>query len=218
MIDGIKLKICGITSVADAEAAVAAGADYLGFVFYPRSPRHDPAAQFQAMKAGLPARPKVAVCTDPVDRDLREIVGLGFDYIQIHCNPDTLTETVAGWAGAVGRSRIWLAPRLPPATDVFPELLPYADTFLLDIFRADKPGGGSRVGDWEKFKRHRAQHPDKQWILSGGLDPVNVAGAIRATGADFIDVNSGIEQKPGTKSPAKLKAFVFALHQAAKRG
>ncbi|MDB6166030.1 MAG: Phosphoribosylanthranilate isomerase [Lacunisphaera sp.] len=218
MIDGIKLKICGITSVADAEAAVTAGADFLGFVFYPRSARHDPSAQYQTLKEKLPSRPKVAVCADPVDRDLREIVRLGFDFIQIHCNPDTLTESVAGWAKMAGTRRLWLAPRLPAASDVFPELLPYADTFLLDIFHATKPGGGSRTGDWEKFKRHRATHPDKQWILTGGLDPVNVGEAVRATGADFLDVNSGIEQKPGMKSPAKLKAFTFALHQAAKRG
>jgi len=217
MINGIRLKLGGITSVADAEAAVAAGADWLGFTFYPKSARHDPLAQYQSIKNQLPSRAKVAVCAEPTLADLADIVAQGFDFVQVHCNPDTLTHNVAFWTKTVGRSRLWLAPRLPPGTDIYPELLPYADTFLLDIFHAGKSGGGILTGDWELFRRHQAAHPDKQWILTGGLDPVNIAPAVRATGATLIDVNSGVEQAPGIKSVAKLKAFVHALHNATKQ-
>ena len=91
-----------------------------------------------------------------------------------------------------------------------------AETFLLDTFHADKFGGTGETGDWAKFKRHQAAHPGKTWILSGGLNPDNIAAAITATGAKFVDVNSGVEQSPGIKSPAKLQALVLALHNATK--
>jgi phosphoribosylanthranilate isomerase len=216
MINGIRLKICGITSVADAEAAVAAGADYLGFIFYPKSPRHDPLAQYQSIRAGLPSRPKVAVCVEPVLAELAAISALGFDYIQIHWNPETLTQNIALWVDAVGRRRLWLAPRLPADTDLYPELLPFADLFLLDIFHRGKADGTPRSGDWEKFRRHRALYPEKQWMLTGGLDPISVSGAVAGTGATMLDVNSGVEQAPGVKSPAKLRVFVRSLAQATK--
>ncbi len=216
MINGIQLKICGITSPADAEAAVAVGADYLGFIFYPKSPRHDPLAQFQAMKGRLPARKKVAVCVEPKVGDLAAIAALDFDFFQVHINPDTPMPSVISWAETVGLARLWLAPRLPAEIDVDPEWLALADTFLLNIFHPDRTGSTGNGGDWAKFKRNREGHPLKQWILSGGLNPLNVGAAVAATGARFIDVNSGVEQAPGSKSPAKLQAFALALQNATK--
>ena len=217
MINGIRLKVCGITSLVDADAADAIGADYLGFIFYPKSPRFAPLRQFQAMKGRLPSRKKVAVCVEPSAEDLAAIVGLGFDFYQIHFNLHVKLETVAFWSTTVGGpAKLWLAPRLPPGELLDDEFLPFADTFLLDTFHPDKAGGTGQTGDWDAFTRYRAVHPDKRWFLSGGLNPENVAKAVKATGAGFIDVNSGVEQSPGIKSPAKLKAFVFALHQATK--
>ena len=95
--------------------------------------------------------------------------------------------------------------------------MPLADTFLIDTFHPDKMGGTGETGDWAKFKRYQEMYLTKHWILSGGLDPQNVAAAVTATGAKIIDVNSGVEQAPGIKSPAKLKAFVLALHNATKQ-
>ncbi|HKB57082.1 MAG TPA: phosphoribosylanthranilate isomerase [Lacunisphaera sp.] len=218
MINGIRLKVCGITSLVDADAADAAGADYLGFIFYPKSPRHAPLKQYSAMKDRLPPRKKVAVCVEPRLPDLKDLVAGGFDYYQIHYSPAVETETVAFWSKMLGPERLWLAPRLPPGVKLDDELLPYAETFLLDTFHPDKPGGTGKTGDWAEFKGYRDAHPGKKWILSGGLNPENIAKAITATGANFIDVNSGVEQAPGIKSPAKLKAFVFALHNATKHG
>ena len=216
MINGIRIKVCGITSLVDADAADAIGADYLGFIFYHKSPRHSPLAQFAAMKDRLPARKKVAVCVEPTAAELAEIAALGFDFFQIHFKPETPPHQVGSWAETVGLARLWLAPRLPPGLDVDAETLPFANTFLLDTFHPDKPGGTGKTGDWAQFKKHVATYPDKQWILSGGLNPENVGKAMSASGAKIIDVNSGVEQAPGVKSPAKLKAFAVALHNATK--
>ncbi len=214
MINGVRLKVCGLTSLVDADAADAVGADYLGFVFYPTSPRNVPPAQYQAMLDRLPPRKKVAVSVEPTLVDLARQLDLGFDFFQIHFNPQTPVTVISAWAERVGVARLWLAPRLPPAMEIYPELFPLADTFLLDTFHPDKIGGTGVAGDWAKFRHYRESQPAKQWILSGGLAAGNIAEAIAATGPRYVDVNSGVEQAPGIKSPVKLQAFVRALHNA----
>ena len=218
MIGGIKLKVCGITSLVDADLADGVGADYLGFIFYPKSPRWVSNPQYRAMKERLPPRQRVAVSVEPTPEDLEKQVELGFDFFQIHFNPQTPAAVLNGWVEKVGASRLWLAPRLPPGVDIYPELLPLAETFLIDTFHPDKMGGTGETGDWAKFKRFRETHSAKNWILSGGLDSHNVGGAVTSTGARIVDVNSGVEQAPGIKSPAKLKAFVLSLHNATNHG
>jgi phosphoribosylanthranilate isomerase len=86
---------------------------------------------------------------------------------------------------------------------------------MLDTFDEALFGGTGRVGDWPKFRRHREAHPRATWILSGGLSPENVGGALAGSGARFVDVNSGIESAPGVKDHARMKAFVVAVHKAA---
>ncbi len=217
MINGVRLKVCGLTSLVDAEAADAVGADYLGFIFYPKSPRGITLTQYAAMKDRLPPRKKVAVSVAPTAAELAAQVAAGFDNFQIHFDAATPLATIADWSARTGRAQLWLAPKLPPGRDVNADWLPLADTFLLDTFHVDKFGGTGKTGDWEKFKRHRDAHPGKTWILSGGLKPDNVAAALTATGAKFLDANSGVEMSPGVKDPAKLKALVLALHNATKQ-
>jgi phosphoribosylanthranilate isomerase len=212
MLDGIQLKVCGITSPADAHAAAAAGADYLGFIFYPKSPRGVSVERFAAFAAQLPAGKKVAVTVEPTPVDLARLTALGFDFFQVHFKADEASPHLLSWVETVGRARLWLAPKLPPEADVKREWLKVADTFLLDTFHADKFGGSGEVGDWSRFQRIQAAHPRKTWILSGGLNPGNVAAAVAASGAKFIDVNSGVESSPGAKDPAKLKTLAAALH------
>jgi len=214
MINGIRLKVCGITSLRDAEAAAGVGADCLGFIFYPKSPRMVTPHQYQAMSGNLPSCRKVAVCVEPTPIDLVRLVELGFDYYQVHFQAAEPLPHVASWAQAVGRPRLWLAPKLPPGQDVKPEWLKLAGTFLLDTFQADKFGGTGETGDWEKFKRHREANPGKQWILSGGLTPENIAAAVTATGAKFVDVNSGVESAPGVKDAARLTVLRRAIERA----
>ncbi len=211
MINGIKVKICGLTSLADAQAAAEIGADYLGFIFYPKSPRYLTDEKYQAMHPHLPAVRKVAVCVEPTQTGLAALAEMGFDRFQVHYSSESGPHALLAWAETVGQERLWLAPKLPPQQDVEPEWLSLADTFLLDTFHADKFGGTGATGDWAKFKRHQETHPQKTWILSGGLNPSNIAEAIRASGARFVDVNSGVESAPGVKDKTKLVSLAAAL-------
>ena len=217
MINGIRLKVCGLTSLVDAELADRAGADYLGFVLYAKSPRHVTPARFRAMVARLPDRRKVAVMVEPSAAELAEVAAAGFDFVQIHFPNDLAPGTVAAWAGVIGRQRLWLAPRLPPAATLPPALLPLADTFLFDAFHAGKFGGSGQTADWTKFRQHRELYPEKTWILAGGLNPDNISVALKATGARLVDVNSGIEASPGVKDPEKVAAFVARLAEIRSR-
>lgn len=212
MIDGIQVKVCGITALVDATFAVRCGADYLGFILYPPSPRHVSLAQYKALAPLLPTCRRVAVVVEPTERELVALRAMDFDFFQIHFRADLPLATVASWATVIGSARIWLAPKLPPGSDVHPDWFPLANHFLLDTFHAEKFGGTGKTGDWAKYVRHRASWPDKRWILSGGLSPDNITAAVRETGTDFIDVNSGVESAPGVKDHAKLNRLVAGLH------
>src|SRR3954471_22907575 len=185
MINGVRLKVCGITSLVDADAADAVGADYLGFIFYPKSPRAVSLTQYNAMSERLPPRKRVAVCVEPSAAELAALVALDFDRFQIHFSEATPIATIGAWSQLAGRARLWLAPKLPPGQDIKAEWLGQAETFLLDTFHAEKFGGTGETGDWAKFKRHQAGQGEKTWILSGGLNAENIAGALTATGAKF---------------------------------
>ncbi len=214
MIDGIRLKVCGLTALVDAEFVDRCGVDYIGFILYPKSPRYVPLVQFEAMRKQLPDRKKVAVSVEPSLDELAAMRAAGFDFFQIHFRDTTPLATLAAWSAAVGPERLWLAPKLPPERDVDPAWLPLAETFLLDTFSADKFGGSGHTGDWGKFARHKTAHPDKTWILAGGLNPENIGDALRHSGARYVDVNSGVETLPGVKDHAKLKQLVIAIHKA----
>ncbi len=214
MIDGIRLKVCGLTTLVDAEFADACGADFLGFIFYPPSPRSITLTQFQAMHAKLPPRKKVAVSVSPTMEELRAQAEAGADYFQIHFPTETPLSTVQAWSKTVGSGKLWLAPKLPPDTDLADALLPLAGTFLLDTFHAEKFGGTGETGDWAKFARHQTAQPKRTWILSGGLNPENIGEAMRVSGAKFVDVSSGVESAPGVKDHPKLKRFVVRLHES----
>jgi phosphoribosylanthranilate isomerase len=213
MIDGIRIKVCGLTSLVDAEFADACGADFLGFIFYPLSPRAITLTQFRAMQPKLPSRKKVAVSVSPGVDELRAFAEVGADFFQVHFPRDTPLKTIEAWSKVVGPGKLWLAPKLPPAADMAEELLPLAGTFLLDTFHKEKFGGTGETGDWAKFARHQQAHLKRTWVLSGGLNPENIGEALRASGAKFVDVNSGVESAPGVKDREKLKRFVVRLHE-----
>ena len=218
MIDGIRIKVCGLTTLVDAEFADKCGVDCLGFNLHPQSPRHITLAQYAAMAPRLPDRRTVAVSVEPTLAELGAMQAAGFDYYQIHGRHDTPLATIQGWTAAVGTEKLWLAPKLPPGEDVPVAWLPFARHFLLDTYHEAGFGGSGRTGDWPKFVRHRERHPDTTWILAGGLNPANVGGALRATGAKFLDVNSGVETAPGVKDHGLLKKFIVAVHAAATGG
>jgi phosphoribosylanthranilate isomerase len=215
MIDGIRFKVCGLTSIADAEFADRCGADYLGFILYPKSPRFVSVENYRAMAPRLPDRRKVAVSVEPTLEELATMQELGFSYFQIHYSPSVTDAQLTAWSRLVGEKHLWLAPKLPPGAAVSPAALAVGKFILFDTFRADGFGGSGRTGDWASFTRHQSAHTKNFWILAGGLNPENIGEALKQTGARFVDVNSGVEAAPGVKDEAKLKRFVVAMHQAA---
>lgn len=217
MIDALRIKVCGLTSLVDAEFADACGADYLGFNLYPKSPRYVSLAQYRSMAKRIPGRYRVAVAVEPAPGELPAMRDEGFDFFQVHFRHDAPAGAIEGWSREVGPKALWLAPKLPAGIDVSPAWLGLARTVLLDTFDESLFGGTGRVGDWAKFKRHREANPGATWILSGGLNPENIGAALGESGARFVDVNSGIESAPGVKDRERLKSFVAAVHAAASR-
>lgn len=213
----VQFKVCGLTTLADADAAAQSGASALGFIFYPPSPRAISLVHFASLAPRLPAKRKVAVTVEPTKEELAALAQAGFEIFQIHFRHDQPPERIKSWSEAVGESRLWLAPKLPPGVDLPPAWLPFARTFMLDTFQSDVFGGSGRTGDWAKFSRHHQGHPEKTWILAGGLNPENIAEALRQSGAQVVDVNSGVEAAAGVKDHDKLKAFAAALSQSAQR-
>jgi phosphoribosylanthranilate isomerase len=213
MINGVRFKVCGLTSLVDAEAADAAGADYLGFILYPKSPRYVSIAQFEAMAPRLPPRKKVAVVVEPTIKELIAIKAAGFDHVQLHFPHVTPFLTASLWLDVIPADMLWLAPRVPPGKDLDLAFVPLADTILLDTFHPNSFGGTGQTGDWKSFAWHRTKFRKVNWVLAGGLNSENIVEAVTATGARFVDVNSGVESAPRVKDSAKLKAFADALRQ-----
>ena len=219
MIDGIRLKFCGLTTLVDVEFADRLGADYLGFILYPKSSRYLSLRQFRDMAPLLPdGRKKVAVIVEPSDEELRAVLAAGFDRVQIHFRLSVTDEVLGKWSEIVGPERLWLAPKLPPADAVPTRVMELAKTVLWDTFHKDGYGGSGLTGDWTKFKTYRERWPKTQWVLAGGLNPENVGEALKESGTNFLDLSSGVETRPGIKDHAKMKALVLAIHRARASG
>ncbi len=205
------VKVCGLTSAADACAASEAGADYLGFIFFPKSGRALTLEKFQEMRGSLPAKPWVYVQVEPDPCELRRAVEEGFSLVQVHCPAATVEESLPGWLDAVGRERLWLAVKRPPEEPIPPVCLERVDTFLIDTCRPGVFGGTGETGDWGAFSQLATEYPDKNWVLAGGLNPDNLREAVRRSGARIVDVGSGVESEPGRKDRLRLQALFAAL-------
>jgi phosphoribosylanthranilate isomerase len=201
----VRVKVCGITNVEDALAAVQLGADALGFVFAP-SPRQVTPEQVASIVAELPPFvSKVGVFVDtPLQQVAETLRVCGLDLAQLHGSeaPDVCQNLFP----RVIKS---FAVKDDSVLDVLPSYKAIA--YLLDAYHERLKGGTGQSFDWE-IARKAAEHGFI--ILSGGLDPANVAGAIAQARPFAVDVSSGVESKPGTKDHGKLKAFVEAATEA----
>ncbi len=214
MVDGVRLKFCGLTSLVDAIHADKLGADYLGFILHPKSPRFVSLRDYRNFASNLPSgRKRVAVMVAPSADDLLAVRKAGFDRFQVHFSANTENSQLAEWRDMVGKDRLWLAPRRSPETPFAPEWLDYAATILVDTYSADKFGGSGKTGDWTEFNQLQQLSADHTWVIAGGLSPDNIADALDETGARFVDVNSGVELAPGIKDHAKMNAVVLAIHE-----
>lgn len=208
---GVRCKICGLRTLADVEAAAAAGAGYIGLVFFPRSPRHLelPAARDLALAAPV-GLAKVGLVVDADDATLQAITdAVPLDMLQLHGreSPARVAEVKARFGLPVMK-----AVGVAEAADLaaIAEYEAVADQILVDA-KARKgaalPGGNGLAFDWRLIAGRQWQRP---WMLAGGLTPGNVAEAVRLTGAAQVDVSSGVESAPGVKDAARIAAFVAA--------
>ncbi|HEX4261267.1 MAG TPA: phosphoribosylanthranilate isomerase [Acetobacteraceae bacterium] len=205
-----RVKICGVNSAAAIDAAASAGADWVGFVFFPASPRHVTPEAAAALAARHPLGPlRVGLFVDPdEDAVTAALAALRLDALQLYAPP----ERAAALRLRFGLP-VWRAVPVASASDL-PPMASGADVLLLEASPppdASRPGGNARRLDWTLPRFWAAPCP---WVLAGGLDPENVAGAIRASGASAVDVSSGVERAPGEKDPALIAAFVAAARAA----
>ncbi len=204
----VRVKICGITSVADALAAVAAGADALGFMFYPPSPRYLTVDAALAITRELPpfvARVGVFVDADE-DRIVETAKRVGLDTVQLHGS-----ET-SELAARLTAYRVVKAMRMEgPAA--FERLAGFREVaWLLDSYVAGSFGGTGQTFNWDLACE--AVRRGGKVILAGGLTVDNVARAVAAVGPYAVDVSSGVESSPGRKDPAKVRDFIAAAKGA----
>ncbi len=215
MIDGVRLKFCGLRTLVDVDMADKLGADYLGFILHPGSPRYLALEDFCHLQPNLPTGRKcVAVVVEPTVDQLKQLQDAGFNRFQVHFRADLDLIDIEHWSTTVGTETLWLAPKRAPGTKFNPAWLTSAGSFLVDTFSREAFGGTGRTGDWTEFASLRKRYPEVTWILAGGLQPENIGEALTQTGANFLDVNSGVELAPGIKDHVKMQAVVRAIHQA----
>ncbi|MDP0498792.1 MAG: phosphoribosylanthranilate isomerase [Verrucomicrobiota bacterium JB022] len=212
----VAVKVCGITNRQDAERALDLGAEYLGIIVYEKSPRAVAVGEIPNLLRYIPRGKRVLVDVSTATDVLDQYKELPFDAYQIHFDLEVAIATVAAWAGLVGTERLWLAPRIPNDEAYFPQItMEFADTIVIDAYSKSAYGGTGHVADWQRFLDWSMLYQHKRWILAGGLNPDNIGAALRATQAEFVDVNSGVERAPGEKDPEKLAAFFRAVREAA---
>ena len=213
MASGTRVKICGLTDPADVAAAVVAGAAYLGFVFFPRSPRHLDPTRAAALAAGVPpGLCKVALTVDATDAELDAILAaLPADMLQLHGSesPARVAAIKARFGLPVMKAIGVADPGDMAAIDAYSEV---ADQLLIDAKPAKDalPGGNGLAFDWQLLSARKYWR--RPWMLAGGLTPANVAEAIARTGARQVDVSSGVESTPGRKDDRLIRAFLDAAH------
>lgn len=201
-----RVKICGITNAEDAAVCVEAGANALGFIFVPNTPRYvgDRAAGREIARRLPPFVSKVAVCQHARDA---ELLPVGYDTVQVYArNPDVGLDNRLQWIQVFPvRDAASLEAVARVGSDV--------RAILLDTHQSDKLGGSGETFNWELAleARERFLIP---LILAGGLTPENVGDAIARVRPYAVDVSSGVELAPGQKDHAKIRAFLHAVQRA----
>jgi len=208
----VRVKICGITNAADAFAAVAAGASFLGFNFYAKSPRHITEAEAAKIRPQLPRKIEaVGIFVNAPRAEVAALcTSLKLDAAQLH--GDESSETVAELARSL---TVWKAFRVEPdfrleTLDEFSE----ASAFLFDAAHTGQYGGTGRTTDWDVARRAALGH---RIILAGGLNLENVAAAVRIVRPYAVDVASGVESKPGKKDHGRMREFIQEVRRGERK-
>jgi phosphoribosylanthranilate isomerase len=214
----LTVKICGLSTAAAVDAAIETGAEMVGFVFFPPSPRNLSLDLARALGAEVRGRAqKVALTVDADDALLDAIAkALEPDMLQFHGNEQP--ERIAAIKKRFGLP-VMKAIAIEERADVALAALyaPLVDRLLFDARApraATRPGGLGKPFDWRLL---RDLHPGVPFMLSGGLNAANVAEALRITSAPGVDVSSGVERAPGEKDIGKIRAFVHAAREGEKQ-
>jgi phosphoribosylanthranilate isomerase len=205
-----RVKICGITNLADAQAAVEAGADALGFNFYEQSPRYLAVSTAAEISKQLPPFVlRVGVFVNAAEELVTRAIGeCGLGLLQFHGDEPPEFCTQFGLM-SMKAFRIRDAESLK-------ELPKYpTEAWLLDAYSAENPGGTGEKFNWELAVE--AQKFGKPVFLAGGLTPENVAAAVRQVQPFGVDVSSGVESAPGKKDPQKVREFIANVRQAEQK-
>jgi phosphoribosylanthranilate isomerase len=207
----VQVKICGINSTAAADAAVRAGAEYGGLVFFAKSPRHltlEQAAPLAVrMRGGLKL---AALVVDESDDALAAIAGrIKPDFFQLHGKetPQRVAQIVSRLGIPAIKALALSEPADLAKAAAYEQM---AEMLLFDAAPAQdatRPGGHGASFDWRMLRDKNIRRP---WFLAGGLNPENVAQAIEVSGASHVDVSSGVESAPGVKSDVRIAEFVAA--------
>ena len=206
----IAAKICGLNSEAALAAAVAGGAAYVGFVFYPPSPRAVEPARAAALGAAVPSGVRrVGLFVDADNDAIREVLAVAaIDLLQFHGHesPHRVAEARARFQRPVMKVISIAGPDDVLAAEGYEDA---ADMLLFDARpprRADAlPGGNGLAFDWRLIAGRTWRRP---WMLSGGLTAELLPEAVRISGAGAVDVSSGVERRPGDKDPDKIRDFL----------
>jgi phosphoribosylanthranilate isomerase len=212
----VDVKICGINSEPALDAAIEGGAHYVGFIFFPPSPRFvfpSVAAELANRVPSAAGVTRVGVFVDPTIESLDDLLmHVPLDMIQLHGHesPEEVEAIRYTFRLPVMKA---IGIRAAADFDQVEEYKAVADRLLFDAKPpegATLPGGNARAFDWSLMAGRSFPLP---WTLSGGLDAANVAEAVRASGAAAVDVSSGVESEPGRKDPALIKAFLDAARR-----
>ena len=203
----VDAKICGLSTPETVDAAVRFGARFVGFVTFPKSPRHISTETMRALGALVPKTvTRVGLFVDPDDVLLDEKLATGaLDMLQLHGGETP--ERVAGIRQRTGKP-VMKVIKVGAAKDVEQGIAAYAgvvDCLMFDAAAGTLPGGNAQAFDWSFLSGRAVPVP---WLLAGGLTPGNVAEAVRLTGAPTVDVSSGVEESRGVKSVALIRAFL----------
>ncbi len=213
----VRAKICGLNDAAAVRAAVDGGAAFVGLVFYPPSPRAVTPEQAAELAALAPAGVgKVGLFVDAGDDEIDAVLArTPLDMLQLHGGESP--ERVAGLRERTGLKVMKVIKIAGPADlEPAPDWYEAADWLMFDA-RPPKdmpnalPGGNALAFDWLLLKDWVFPLP---WMLAGGLDAGNVAEAVRLSGARYVDVSSGVEDRPGVKNPDKIRQFLKAVAAA----
>jgi phosphoribosylanthranilate isomerase len=206
-----KVKICGLRTEAALDAALAGGADYVGLVFFPPSPRNVTPEAAKPLAAKARGRAKVvALMVDPDDALVDAVVAAAApDLLQLHGEetPERVAAIRARWGRPVMKA---LAVATAEDARAAARYQAVADLILFDARApadSTRPGGNGAPFDWRALLGVSDGPP---FVLSGGLTPDNVAEAVRLTGAAIVDVSSGVERRPGEKDPELIRRFLAA--------